>query len=248
MGVIRLRHKLVLVFLAATLLPLAAILWMSSALMSRSLAFVATDDVAALAHVARAGRAASTTGRRGSSLKDDAASGRVEPAAPRRGVADRPGRRRSSSSGTARDAERFILSEPAGDRLQYVVRRGQELWLYTTVARRRPHGGDHADRFAETRDPRRRSPAARPPARVHPGARACERPRLDALAGHRPLPVGPHQPADPAADDGARPAGGRTLRDARSQPAASRTRLGRRSPPSTRRRTSCSGTASASST
>ena len=49
MGVIRLRHKLVLVFLAATLLPLAAILWMSSALMSRSLAFISTDDVAALA-------------------------------------------------------------------------------------------------------------------------------------------------------------------------------------------------------
>jgi len=29
------------------------------------------------------------------------------------------------------DAERFVLSEPDGDRLHYAVRRGQELWLYT---------------------------------------------------------------------------------------------------------------------
>ncbi len=130
MGVIRLRHKLVLVFLAATLLPLAAILWMSSALMSRSLAFIATDDVATLAQsLEQVGREYYRMARQ--RLKDDADAGRLDPQ--RHGAASRSAwpqpLRQFWESG---DAERFILSEPAGDRLQYAVRRGDELWLYTT--------------------------------------------------------------------------------------------------------------------
>jgi nitrogen fixation/metabolism regulation signal transduction histidine kinase len=153
MGVIRLRHKLVLVFLAATLLPLAAILWMSSALMSRSLAFIATDDVAALAQsLEQVGREYYQLARQ--RLKDDADAGRVE--AQRLGAPSRSAwpqaLRQFWESG---DAERFILSEPAGDRLQYAVRRGEELWLYTasldgvrmaeitrTIAETRARAGD----------------------------------------------------------------------------------------------------------
>ena len=153
MGVIRLRHKLVLVFLAATLLPLAAILWMSSALMSRSLAFIATDDVAALAQsLEQVGREYYRQARQ--RLKDDADAGRVEPQ--RLGAESRsawpPPLQQFWDSG---DAERFILSEPAGDRLQYATRRGQELWLYTasldgvrmseitrTIAETRTRAGD----------------------------------------------------------------------------------------------------------
>jgi two-component system, NtrC family, nitrogen regulation sensor histidine kinase NtrY len=128
--VIRLRHKLVLVFLAATLLPLAAILWMSSALMSRSLAFIATDDVAALAQsLELVGREYYRQARQ--HLKDDADAGRLEPQ--RLAAASRadwtPALRQFWDSG---DAERFILSEPDGDRLHYAVRRGEELRLYTT--------------------------------------------------------------------------------------------------------------------
>jgi hypothetical protein len=41
----RLRHKLILVFLAATLVPLAATLWMSALLLEHSLSYVATDDL-----------------------------------------------------------------------------------------------------------------------------------------------------------------------------------------------------------
>jgi two-component system, NtrC family, nitrogen regulation sensor histidine kinase NtrY len=130
MGVIRLRHKLVLVFLAATLLPLAAILWMSSALMSRSLAFVATDDVAALAQsLEQVGREYYRLARQ--RLKDDADAGRLEPQ--RLDAASRPAwpqpLQQFWESG---DAERFILSGPDGDRLQYAARRGEGLWLYTT--------------------------------------------------------------------------------------------------------------------
>lgn len=153
MGVIRLRQKLVLVFLAATLLPLAAVLWMSSALMSRSLAFIATDDVAALAQsLEQVGREYYRLARQ--RLKDDADAGRLEPQ--RLGAASRSAwpqpLRQFWESG---DAERFILSEPDGDRLQYAARRGEELWLYTasldgvrmaeitrTIAETRARAGD----------------------------------------------------------------------------------------------------------
>jgi two-component system nitrogen regulation sensor histidine kinase NtrY len=153
MGVIRLRHKLVLVFLAATLLPLAAILWMSSALMSRSLAFIATDDVGALAQsLELVGREYYRQARQ--QLKDDADAGRLEPQ--RLGAASRSTwpqpLRQFWESG---DATRFVLSEPDGDRLQYAARRGQELWLYTvsldgvrmteitrTIAETRARAGD----------------------------------------------------------------------------------------------------------
>lgn len=153
MGVIRLRQKLVLVFLAATLLPLAAILWMSSALMSRSLAFIATDDVAALAQsLEQVGREYYRLARQ--RLKDDADAGRLEPQ--RLGAASRSAwpqpLQQFWESG---DAERFILSDPGGDRLQYAARRGAELWLYTasldgvrmaeitrTIAETRARAGD----------------------------------------------------------------------------------------------------------
>jgi nitrogen fixation/metabolism regulation signal transduction histidine kinase len=127
----RLRHKLVLVFLAATLLPLGASLWMSSALMSRSLAFISTGDVDALAasleHVAR-----EYYRQARQHLKDEAVSGRLDPQrldATSRSTWPSPLQHFWAST----EAERFILSEPDGDRLQYAVRRGEELWLYTTA-------------------------------------------------------------------------------------------------------------------
>ncbi|HEY3383116.1 MAG TPA: HAMP domain-containing sensor histidine kinase [Vicinamibacterales bacterium] len=130
MGVNRLRHKLVLVFLAATLLPLAAILWMSSALMSRSLAFVATDDVATLAgSLEGVGREYYRQTRQ--HLKDEAISGRLDPqrlAESSRAGWPAPLQHFWDSS----EAERFILSEPDGERLHYAVRRDHQLWLYTT--------------------------------------------------------------------------------------------------------------------
>jgi two-component system nitrogen regulation sensor histidine kinase NtrY len=129
MGVHRLHHKLVLVFLAATLLPLGATLWLSSALMQRSLTFVPTGDAdrlaASLEHVAR-----EYYRQAREHLKADAASGLIEP------------QRFTTAAGSAwpasvvqfsqsADTERFVLSEPAGDRLSYLQRHGGEIWLYT---------------------------------------------------------------------------------------------------------------------
>jgi nitrogen fixation/metabolism regulation signal transduction histidine kinase len=129
MRVNRLRHKLVLVFLAATLLPLAAVLWMSSALMSRSLAFIATGDVAALAaSLEHVGREYYRQARQ--HLKDEAGSGRLDPQrldAASRATWPAP---LQDFWGSA-ETERFILTGADGDRLQYAVKRGGELWLYT---------------------------------------------------------------------------------------------------------------------
>lgn len=129
MGVNRLRHKLVLVFLAATLLPLAATLWISSALMSRSLAFVSTGDVDALAgSLEQVGREYYRQARQ--RLEEDARSGRLHPerlAASSRASWPAPLQRFWEGG----DADRFVLSEPDGGRLHYAVRRGGELWLYT---------------------------------------------------------------------------------------------------------------------
>jgi signal transduction histidine kinase len=149
----RLRWKLVLVFLAATLLPLGAILWVSSALMERSLAFVNTGDVARLsASLERIAREYYRQAR--DELRADAASSRLEPE--RLAAATRsawpPAVQQFWDSG---DAERFVLSEPDGDRLDYLVRRGGEVWRFSRrfdavrmgdvtrlLQRARAHAGD----------------------------------------------------------------------------------------------------------
>jgi two-component system nitrogen regulation sensor histidine kinase NtrY len=129
MGVHRLRHKLVLVFMAATLLPLGVTLWVSSALMQRSLTFVPTGDAdrlaASLEHVAR-----EYYRQAREHLKADADSGLIEPQ--RFGAAaDSTWPAWVVQFSQSPDTERFVLSEPAGDRLHYLVRHGGEVWLYT---------------------------------------------------------------------------------------------------------------------
>ncbi len=87
-------------------------------------------------------------------LKDDADAGRLAPQrldAASRSAWPQPLQQFWESG----DAERFILSEPDGDRLQYAVRRGEGLWLYTnsldgvrmsaitrTIAETRARAGD----------------------------------------------------------------------------------------------------------
>ncbi len=129
MALNRLRWKLVLVFLAATLLPLGAILWVSSALMERSLAFVNTGDVARLStSLERVAREYYRQAR--DDLRADAASSRLEPE--RFAAATRsawpPVVEQFWDSG---DGERFVLSEPDGDRLHYLVRRNGDVWRFS---------------------------------------------------------------------------------------------------------------------
>ena len=149
----RLRWKLVLVFLAATLLPLGAILWVSSALMARSLAFVDTGDVARLStSLERIAREYYRQAR--DDLRADAASSRLEP--DRFASATRPAWppevQQFADSG---DGERFVLSEPDGERLHYLVRRGGDVLRFSRtfdgvrmgdvtrlLQRARAHSGD----------------------------------------------------------------------------------------------------------
>ena len=124
----RLRHKLILIFLAATLAPLATMLWMSAALLEHSLSYVATDDLDRLSKSLE-GIAREYYRQAREDLKSEAASGRLE--AQRFNAAARdtwPGWMQQFWD--SQEPERFTLSEPEGDRLNYVVRRDGEAWLY----------------------------------------------------------------------------------------------------------------------
>ncbi|HYK91660.1 MAG TPA: ATP-binding protein [Acidobacteriota bacterium] len=125
----RLRNKLVLVFLAATLVPLAAILWISTLLLERSLSYAATDDLDRLSRsLEEIAREYYRQARE--DLKSEAAAGRI--AAQRFSANARTGWPRSLQQfWDSPDTERFELSEPDGDRLNFMLRRGQEVWLFS---------------------------------------------------------------------------------------------------------------------
>jgi two-component system, NtrC family, nitrogen regulation sensor histidine kinase NtrY len=125
----RLRHKLILAFLAATLIPTLAILWMSVSLLKHSLSYIATDDVdklsKSLEKIAREYYRQSCA-----NLKEDAVSGRMaaQRFAPGQFSSGPPSLRQFSES---REPDRCVLSEPSGDTLYYLVRRGSEVWVYS---------------------------------------------------------------------------------------------------------------------
>ncbi len=125
----RLRHKLILVFLAATLVPLAAVLWMSTLLLEQSLSYLATNDLDRLSKSLE-GIAREYYRLARDDLKSEAAAGRLQ--AQRFSAGTRqswpPSLRQFWDSP---DVERFELSGIDGDRLNYMVRRGGELWLYS---------------------------------------------------------------------------------------------------------------------
>ncbi len=125
----RLRHKLILIFLTATLVPLAAILWIGTALLEQSLSFMTTDELdrasKSLENVAREYYRQAREG-----LKADAEAGRLEPERFAAGTrTDWPEVLRTFWESP--DQERFTLSEPDGDRLNYLVRHGEDVWLYS---------------------------------------------------------------------------------------------------------------------
>ena len=128
----RLRHKLILVFLAATLVPTSAILWMSMALLKHSLSYVSTEDLDLLSRSLE-GIAREYYRQSCDDLREEAESGRLK--------AQRftPGQFSSGSAPLllqfwdSREPDRFVLSEPNGDRLNYLVRHDSEIWVYSRV-------------------------------------------------------------------------------------------------------------------
>jgi len=121
-----LRARIVLIFAGATLLPLVATWWLTTTLIEQSLAYSSTDQLDRLSKVTeQAGRELYQHVR--DSLKADAAAGRAPehrwaPVGQASGLS--PEVRQFWESG---EPERFVLSEPDGDRLTYLARRSDQV-------------------------------------------------------------------------------------------------------------------------
>jgi nitrogen fixation/metabolism regulation signal transduction histidine kinase len=117
---------LLLVFLAATLAPLAATLWITTALLDRSLSLATTNEVDELSRSLEAtGRALYAATREG--LKLQAANG--TPTVLRQPSEDWPDEiRQFYQSG---EPERFQLAGEEQNRIDYLLRRGNEVHIFS---------------------------------------------------------------------------------------------------------------------
>jgi nitrogen fixation/metabolism regulation signal transduction histidine kinase len=124
----RLRNRLILVFLAGTLVPLGATLWISASLLEHSLNYAVTDDLDRLSKtLEQTARQLYQDAR--VALKEAAAQG-AAPARQFEGASRAAWPAVVSEFRDSGDAERFVLAGDAGDELQYLVRRGEDVLLY----------------------------------------------------------------------------------------------------------------------
>jgi two-component system nitrogen regulation sensor histidine kinase NtrY len=116
----RLRHRLIAAFLAATILPFAAAIWIGTSLLDRSLGYATTGELDRLSRTLEA-TVRQFYQREREALKQDAMAGRTAPAI--HATADMSGWpdpiKAFWQSG---DQERFMLSGPGGDHLDYLRR------------------------------------------------------------------------------------------------------------------------------
>ena len=120
----RLRHRLIAAFLAATILPFAAATWIGASLLDRSLGYATTGELDRLSRTLEA-TVRQFYQREREALKQDALAGRTTPTI--HAVADiarwpEPVRVFWHSG----EAERFALSGPGGDHLDYLRRASGE--------------------------------------------------------------------------------------------------------------------------
>ena len=125
----RLRNRLIVVFIAATIVPLAVTAWVSVRLLHYSLSLNATEELDQIS------KSLQKTGhelyqRASASLKQDAAAGRVVPE--RFGI-DARSRWPAAIEDFWRsgEAERFVLEGNRGDRLDYQVREDAGVRIYS---------------------------------------------------------------------------------------------------------------------
>jgi two-component system nitrogen regulation sensor histidine kinase NtrY len=121
-----LRNKLILVFLVATLAPLGLTLWVTTRLLELNVGYAAKGQ----AQLDEVSRSLQKTGfeyyqRARASLKGDVEAGRIKP---ERLAPEEPSEKEFWDSG---EPERFVLSGAKGDRLDYLVRHGGEVWSYS---------------------------------------------------------------------------------------------------------------------
>jgi nitrogen fixation/metabolism regulation signal transduction histidine kinase len=116
-----LRTRLILAFLAATVVPLAATVWITTSLLDRSLGYATTDELDRLSRTLEA-TVRQFYQRERDALKQDAMTGRVAPTSYAvANAAGWPGAVRAFwDSG---EAERFGLSGSGGDHMDYLRRR-----------------------------------------------------------------------------------------------------------------------------
>ncbi len=125
----RLRNRLILIFLATTLPPLAATIWITTSFLEWSLNLSAIGHVEALSHsLEKTGREFYMRER--DRLKQDALAGRLQP---REYPASGRDRWPQPVQDFARseDAERFMTAGNRGDRLDYLVRHGDGVRAYS---------------------------------------------------------------------------------------------------------------------
>lgn len=118
----RLRNRLIFVFIVATLLPLCLTLWTTLSLLRHSLALAPFTELDAVS------RSLEKTGRElykqtGELLRKDAAEGRIASQRLKPGQAQ--------AFWDSGNAEQLEISGGPGDGLNYYVRRGEEVWLYS---------------------------------------------------------------------------------------------------------------------
>jgi nitrogen fixation/metabolism regulation signal transduction histidine kinase len=125
----RLRNRLILIFLAATLAPLAATIWFTTSMLDWSLTYSTTDQVDLLSKsLGRTGR--EFYQRAKADLKRQALAGEVKPTV--FAAADRaswPAPVKTFAIGS--EPESFLHAGHEGDRVDYLVRHGGEVWLYS---------------------------------------------------------------------------------------------------------------------
>ena len=162
----RLRNRLILIFLAATLAPLAATIWITTSLLEESIDTSSTARLDTLSKSLKV-TARELYDRASEDLKRQARAGAIQPH--KYEPLDRaswPEAIKIFSGGL--EGERVVRAGQDGNRLDYLVRHGNEIWSYSESL------GDVAmDRLTrEIRDARRactravRSPAASLPSPV----------------------------------------------------------------------------------
>lgn len=126
----QLRNRLILIFLAATLAPLAATVWITTYLLESSLKLSAIGDLEALSESLH------STGlelyqRQCATLQREADAGFIEPHkfTPAQ-HADWP--RTVREFDVSGDSAGFALAGNDGDELQYLARHGDDIWMYRT--------------------------------------------------------------------------------------------------------------------
>ena len=126
----RLRNRLILVFAVATLAPLLVTVWVSLSLLNRSLSLSSTRELDQVSQsLEKTGRELYQRAR--DSLKQEAQAGRIDPQRFTPSTHDQwPAAVQEFFASD--EPERFALAGNNGDRLDYLVRHGDEVWSYST--------------------------------------------------------------------------------------------------------------------